>query len=991
MSAVIAPPVHFFTPMGSRLPRSGDTRPLTHALRIPFATAGQAMRAAGRFQAAVRSCWPAAGQDAADQEQEPRLWLEDVAAASASPLAARRREAELTRVIGPALKLPVRAVLLRYTDDRADMIVACYRAFGSEATLRHLATLLTGTADEAVPPPGGQDREQATAGLGQEAIELWPAPPWAGPAWGFGSDAAGDQVASFRLPLGGDQSGGDAATWLVALAVVLARYDDEPSPVAALVPAWARLGAGQDQSCWPVLMTGQLDDDIALGDLVARVRAELTRPGNPGWPSAPADLAAPVAGLLFTAGCDAPGGREAPVEYSPCQAPVFPLTISVTLRRRSASLRCDYRLRCFDPAVVRQFAWHLARVHRQVIETPQRQAAEAELLDAHERGRVAALGRPPQPLRTQPACVHELVAAHARARPDSPALSDGAQRLSYAELDARSDRLAHGLRALGVRDGDRVGTCLERSADLVVTLLGVLKAGAVYVPMDPDYPADRLSYTVHDAAIGLVVAMPGQFPAGDVKVVTPAELAELGDGAPPGPPPGDVTAADPAYVIYTSGSTGRPKGCVVPHANVVALVDATREEYRLTESDVWTLFHSSAFDFSVWEIWGCLLTGAHLVVVPFWISRSPDEFRALLAAEKVTVLSQTPSAFGQLLTADRGDPADLAVRLIVFGGEALDARMLLRWFDRHPESGCRVVNMFGITETTVHVTAETLTRRHALERSRSVGHPLPGWHVYVMDSRQRIAPLGVAGEIYVGGAGVSLGYLNQAELTSQRFVADPFTGERMYRSGDKGRLRPDGKLEHLGRLDSQVKVRGFRIELDEIRMVLLESPGVTAAAAVVNTADPADPASARIDAYVVLADGAGPAGVRRRVAGILPGYMVPATVTPLPALPLTTNGKLDTARLPAPDLPEDAPAAAEPTAAKQLRDFSEDLLAAWAHALRTRVGLDDDFFELGGNSLCAVRITAAMRDQGWPRIPIRDIYRNPTIRQLAACMGHPIT
>jgi hypothetical protein len=235
---------------------------------------------------------------------------------------------------------------------------------------------------------------------------------------------------------------------------------------------------------------------------------------------------------------------------------------------------------------------------------------------------------------------------------------------------------------------------------------------------------------------------------------------------------------------------------------------------------------------------------------------------------------------------------------------------------------------------------------------------------------------------------VSLGYLDRAELTSQRIVADPFTGERRYRSGDKGRLRPDGKLEHLGRLDSQVKVRGFRIELDEIRTVLLESPGVTAAAVVVNTADPADPASARIDAYIVLAEGASTAAdVRRRAAGVLPGHMVPATVTPLPVLPLTTNGKLDAARLPAPDLPQDD----EPTVDKPLRDFSHDLLAAWSRALRTRVGPDDDFFELGGNSLCAVKITAAMRDQGWPRIPIRDIYQNSTIRRLAAGMGHPIT
>jgi acyl-coenzyme A synthetase/AMP-(fatty) acid ligase len=269
------------------------------------------------------------------------------------------------------------------------------------------------------------------------------------------------------------------------------------------------------------------------------------------------------------------------------------------------------------------------------------------------------------------------------------------------------------------------------------------------------------------------------------------------------------------------------------------------------------------------------------------------------------VLGQTPSAFVQLLKADCAEPTEPAVRLIVFGGEPFDAQTLLPWLDRHPESDCRIVNMFGITETTVHVTAETITRRHALERSRSVGRPLPGWHVYVMDSGQRMVPPGVAGEICVGGTGVS-----------------------------------------LGRLDSQVKVRGFRIELDEIRTVLLESPGVTAAAVTVNGADTDDPASARI----VLADGLGSAAeVRRHAARILPEYMVPASIISLHVLPLTTNGKLDVAKLPAPDVAADAPTTDTTPAA--LRDFSQDLLAAWTHTFGRRAGLDDNFFELGGNSL----------------------------------------
>jgi amino acid adenylation domain-containing protein len=952
-----------------------------HSVRISFGDAGDAARAAERFEAAARSCWPegAAGK--------PRLWLEEVAAPSTGPKAVRRRSIELTRTIGPVARPPIRGVMLRYRDGRADIIITCLRSFMSEATLRHLAALVTGFAgsDYLSPaqPPATAEQSQAPRSVTH---------PWVVPDWACGIPEAGDRFATSRFRPGGAATQGDLATWLTALAIVLRRYDDESSIAAALGPAGTDETSALARSS--VLVLAWADREPTLGDLTGRIRTKLGRtrhgrPGRSGLHATPPGRSASAVGLVFTAPDGFRGGQTS-VEYHPYQVPIFPLTISVTLEAGRASLRCDYRPRDFAPAVVRQFARHLAEVHRQVIEAPERDMAEVELLDADERARVAALGRTAGPQRVQVARIPDLIAARARTHPRSPALSDGKQRMCYAELDARADLLARGLRALGVRDGEHVGTCLERSADLVTALLGVLKAGAVYVPMDPGYPGERLTYTVRDAGIRVVIGMPGEFPAdGGLRVITPDDLADLGADGQPGPPVSTVVATDPAYVIYTSGSTGRPKGVVVPHANVVALIDATREEYRLGQADVWTLFHSSAFDFSVWEIWGCLLTGGYLIVVPFWVSRTPGEFRALLAREKVTVLSQTPSAFGQLLKADRAEPATLAVRLIVFGGESLDARMLLPWFDRYPESKCRVVNMFGITETTVHVTAETLTRRHALERSRSVGRPLPGWHVYVMDSERRVVPPGVAGEICVAGAGVSLGYLNRPELTSQRFVPDPCTRQRMYRSGDKGRMRPDGKLEHLGRLDSQVKVRGFRIELDEIRTVLLESPGVTAAAAVFNDADTDHPASARIDAYVVLADGIGSAAdVRDRAMRILPDYMLPATITPLEALPLTANGKLDVSKLPVPEAAGDSPAIdASPPA---VRDFSRDLLATWTSTLGKGVGLDDNFFELGGNSLYAVQVAAAMREQGWPQIPIREIYRNPTVRRLAACMGHPV-
>ena len=397
---------------------------------------------------------------------------------------------------------------------------------------------------------------------------------------------------------------------------------------------------------------------------------------------------------------------------------------------------------------------------------------------------------------------------------------------------------------------------------------------------------------------------------------------------------------------------------------------------------MWTWFHSSAFDFSVWEIWGCLLTGGRLVVVPYFVSREPDLFRDLLVAEKATVLSQTPSAFAQLLDVDH---TDVSARLVVFGGEPLDTRMLLPWFDLHPEWSCRVVNMFGITETTVHVTEQILTRGLALAGTRSVGPALPGWHLYVVDPAGRLLPPGVAGEICVGGAGVALGYLGQEELTAQRFVPDPCTGGTMYRSGDLGRLRPDGRLEHLGRIDSQVKIRGFRIELDEIRSVLLEDPDVRTAAVLVRRDGAAGAATARIDAYVTLAPGGDPAGVRERAAGILPEYMLPATVTALDALPLTANGKLDAAQLPALAAPR-PPKRETPPVAPAVDDLTASLTEIWSDVLGMPVGPDDDFFELGGNSLFAARIGAALRARGLPSLRLRDLYRHPTVRGAVASL-----
>ncbi|MFF0478063.1 amino acid adenylation domain-containing protein [Streptomyces sp. NPDC004284] len=868
-----------------------------------------------------------------------RLWVEEVAAGSDEPEARRRRNAELNRPTAA-----VRCVLLRYRDGLADLVLVADRAMLDRTGLDALAGALVTGADPG-PLSGSSVRAPAAA----------PAPDWGGGT----RSATTWETLSHDLP--DDLPGtADPAVLLAALALTMHRYEGHGA-TGDITVAGDRRGA----------LAYAIPGDTPLAALRTAVPVPSERPVT--------------AGLIEPAGPVANPGKYAE-EYLPCLAPPFPLTLAVLPRAAAGGERAgtgsrlwaSYRRSHLAPEIVEGLLRHLAHVLRQFAETPEIPADDVELLDAAERERVAALGRPEGALTGVPERLVDGFARTAAARPDAPAVGDGTTSLTYRELDLRADRLARGLVARGVTPGDRVGICLERTAELVVAMLGVLKAGAAYVPTDPAYPSDRLAHTARDAGLDLVITRLAEYPAEAGTPVTPDELLDSGDAPGIAEPAGAAGPDDPAYVIYTSGSTGRPKGVVVPHRNVVALIDATRDEYGLGPADVWTFFHSGAFDFSVWEIWGCLLTGGRLVVVPYLVSREPGEFRDLLERERVTVLSQTPSAFSQLLETDH---ARLAVRLVVFGGEPLDARMLLRWFDRHPEDECRMVNMFGITETTVHVTAQTLTRELALAGSKSVGPALPGWHLYVADARGRLVPPGVTGEIRVGGAGVALGYLGQPELTAARFTADPFAtvpDGRQYHSGDLGRLRPDGTLEHLGRIDSQVKIRGFRIELDEIRSVLLEDPDVRAAAVVVRREDPDDPATARLDAYVVPAD-LDTVGVRKRAATVLPGYMLPATVTALDSLPLTTNGKLDATRLPEPARAAPAPAPAsggeEGTAAV--------LQEIWSTVLGTPVGLDDDFFELGGNSLLAVRISAALRNRGLPAVPLRDLFRTPTIRELA--------
>jgi amino acid adenylation domain-containing protein len=581
-------------------------------------------------------------------------------------------------------------------------------------------------------------------------------------------------------------------------------------------------------------------------------------------------------------------------------------------------------------------------------------------------------------------CIHQLLEEQAARTPEGTALVFEDTSLSYAELNAQANRLAHHLMALGVGPDSRVAVALPRGIDLVVTLLATLKAGGAYVPLDPDYPAERLAYMLSDSAPRVLVTdARGRAALGDV----PPSLAVLALDAATRPWESlpavnpdlharSLTSAHLAYVIYTSGSTGLPKGVMVEHAQVVRLFEATRAWFDFGAQDVWTLFHSYAFDFSVWELWGALLHGGRLVVVPHLTARSPREFYELLCDQHVTVLNQTPSAFRQLVAAQADSDRMHHLRCVIFGGEALAPSTLSPWYARNGES-TRLVNMYGITETTVHVTYRPLTPEDTQCSGSPIGVRIPDLRVMLLDAHGQPVPIGVPGELCVGGAGVARGYLGRPDLTAERFVPDPFgkPGSRMYKSGDLGRRRPDDSIEYLGRNDHQVKVRGFRIELGEIEAALRSHPEVRDAVVLAREDAPGEQ---RLVAYVV--GEVAPEVLRQHLGSQLPEYMVPAAYVALQALPLTANGKLDRRALPAPE----ADAYSQRAYEAAQGELEATLAAIWRALLGLeRIGRHDDFFALGGHSLLAVQLTSRIRTALGLDVPLAELFAQPTLAGFA--------
>ncbi|MFC9278352.1 amino acid adenylation domain-containing protein [Streptomyces collinus] len=659
----------------------------------------------------------------------------------------------------------------------------------------------------------------------------------------------------------------------------------------------------------------------------------------------------------------------------------FDLVLQMARRDDGLAAAFFHRTGLWHPETVERWAEHYLHILRLAVTHPDTPMSRLPLLPDGERRLLAAQTAPAASYDSDD-LLHERFQRHAAARPGAPALVAGEERLDHAGLNRRANQLAHRLRAAGVGPETVVALCVERDADLAVGVLGILKAGGAYLPLDPDYPRERLEYLVGDAGVRLAVVSPGL--ADRVPLDPGARLAlddpSLADQATHDPD--TVTDADSlAYIIYTSGSTGRPKGVCVPHRQVVRLLDSCAHALELPDGGVWSLFHSYAFDFSVWELWGALARGGSVVLADRATARDPERFAALLAAEGVTVLSQTPGAFRNLRAALGGRPLrELGVRTVVFGGERLDLSEFHGWLEG-PGAGVRLVNMYGITETTVHVTHHTVTPADLDGATTSpIGRPLGDLTVHVLDDHLRPVPAGVVGEMYVGGAGLARGYLGRPGLTADRFVPDPVggaPGARLYRTGDRARRLPDGGLEYRGRADDQVKIRGHRIELGEVEAALLRHPAVEQAAVV---AAGARTGAYRLHAYLVTGDEPARDELRHWLLRRLPEPMVPATFTVVPTMPLTANGKIDRKALPV----------AGGTALEAARGFvppatpTERVLAGvWCEALGVdRVGVTDRFFELGGDSILALRVVGLAERRG-QSVALRDVFAHQALGDLA--------
>ncbi len=658
---------------------------------------------------------------------------------------------------------------------------------------------------------------------------------------------------------------------------------------------------------------------------------------------------------------------------------MFDFSLDIIEEKEALRLDFQFATDLFSRETVERWSQQFVRILDSVIESHERRLADIPLLGSTELEQLDAWNDTHAAYPADKTIVN-LFEQQVESTPDNIAIVSDDTALTYRELNADANRIAHALQEKhSVRPGEFVGVLLDRSERTIVTLLGIVKAGAVYVPMDAEYPAERLEFMTQDSGCRLIVTTSAHAdslpPILKDKSVDIKTLRSENDSN----PAASVEPDQPIYVIYTSGSTGKPKGCLVTHRNVVRLMKNERHNFDFNESDVWVVAHSFCFDFSVWEMYGALLYGGRVVVARKEDVQDTDVFLELIRTHRVTVLNQTPGAFYNLIDSELKQTVHALadhLRYVIFGGDRLEPAMLQRWADIYPLSDIALINMYGITETTVHVTYHRLSEEdiHAGTGKSPIGRPITETTVYVCDSFMQRQSIGVVGELYVGGSGVCKGYLNRLELTRERFVPSPFReNETLYRTGDLGRRLPDGSLEYLGRNDDQVQIRGYRIEPAEIANRLLQHPDIQKAVILPREANRG---VYELIAYFTADKPLDSLVLRQYLSSHLPSYMLPSYFIQLDEFPLTPNGKVDKAALPSPDTVE-LDTGTEFAAPRN--PVEETLVAVWKEVLGVeRVGIHDSYFALGGDSIKAIQVASRLYRAGL-KIEVGQILQGQTI------------
>ncbi|MEX6690965.1 non-ribosomal peptide synthase/polyketide synthase, partial [Danxiaibacter flavus] len=669
-------------------------------------------------------------------------------------------------------------------------------------------------------------------------------------------------------------------------------------------------------------------------------------------------------------------------EPSAHQTTLFDLTVGVIETGGELHISTEYCTDLFRENTIRQLLMHYEQLLRAMTNYDDRPIYQLPLLTKQEEHQLLYDFNNTEVAYPEDKTIIDLFEEQVKKTPGNIAVMYEEEVLTYQQLNERSNQLAWYLRSRGVKEETLVPVCIERGLAMIIGILGILKAGGAYVPIDPEYPQERIKYMLQDTAATIVVSSRKSW--NSLKDSEEIRIIELEQEA------SDIAqqpvinlnngpeATNLAYVIYTSGSTGKPKGVMIEHRNVVRLFFNQLPLYDFDENDVWSMFHSFCFDFSVWEMFGALLFGGRLVIVPSLISKDAIRFAELLIKEKVTILNQTPSAFYVLQDYLVHKPTEVALRYIIFGGEALNPTRLQP--SRELSRNCRFINMYGITETTVHVTFQLVETAHILAGSNSIGRPIPTLSIYILDELRQLVPIGVAGEICVAGAGLARGYLNRRQLTEEKFVQHPYGAGRIYLSGDQGRWLPDGTIEYCGRRDDQVKIRGYRIEPGEIESALLQSELVSQCVVIANEDIQGHK---KLTGYVVAKGIFNRESIMAYLQSRLPSYMVPSLLIELDSLPLTSNGKVDKKALPV----ADGTLQLSGQYVAPRNEAEEQLAAIWQELLGIeKISIHDNFFELGGHSLTATRVVAFVRERMQVEIAIKDLFLHPTIENLAASL-----